>query len=209
MVLGLSGKCCAGKDEAAAILRERGWEIIDVDAVGHEALGKLSGEVAAEFGEHILSADGTVDRKRLGSIVFSDRERLTRLEEILHPEMKRMVAGRVERIRQERGTAATERICINAALLFPMGLHRLCDAVLRVKAPLPLRFIRAKRRDRAPLRFLLKRFRGQRSLFPKHLLEDVDMYTVENCGSRKRLERSVVEILERIEDEVFGSDSAQ
>ncbi len=209
MVLGLSGKCCAGKDEVAAILRVRGWEIIDVDAVGHEALVKLRGKVAAEFGEEVLDTDGTVDRGRLGSIVFSDRKKLARLEEILHPEMRRSVAERIERKGEKERREAEEKVCINAALLYQMGLHRLCDAVIRVRAPLPLRLIRACRRDRATLRFLIRRFRKQRSLFPKHLLEDVDMYNVENCGSRKRLERSVESTLERIEDEVFGSDSAQ
>lgn len=167
------------------MLERRGWEIIDVDALGHEALSLRKSEVAGCFGAEVIGEDGRIDRRRLGAIVFDDGEKLRALEAIVHPEMRRMVRHRVEELRDERD------VCINAALLFPMQLHGLCEAVIKVTAPLPLRLIRARRRDSAPIGFLLKRFAGQRSLFPKHHGNDVDMYTVRNCTSRARLEKKI------------------
>ncbi len=198
MVLGLTGKCCAGKDEAAAILRARGWEVIDVDALGHEALELRREELIEEFGPGILRDGGSIDRRSLGILVFSDEEALRRLESIVHPEMKRMVAERIRDGGAAKGVRVAggePRLCINAALLFHMGLHEFCDRVILVKAPLPLRCIRAARRDGFRPLFLLRRFLNQRSLFPKLMTYAVDMYTVRNCGSRMRLEVAIMRTL--------------
>jgi dephospho-CoA kinase len=196
MILGLTGKCCAGKDEAARILAERGWRIIDVDALGHRALSLRKRDVAERFGWEVVGPGGEIDRSRLGRMVFSDPAELEALEEIVHPEMKRMVREEVEKDRKRGGHTV-----VNAALLFTMGLHSLCDAVIRVSAPAVLRFLRAKRRDGLSMRDILRRFAGQRELFPKHLMQDVDMYTVRNCGTRTRLERNLARTLNRIDRE--------
>jgi dephospho-CoA kinase len=191
MTLGLTGACCAGKNEAARILSGRGWQIIDVDNVGHRVLDEMKGRVADRFGSEILRPEGGVDRRRLGALVFEDPAELTALEAIVHPEMRRRV---VDTLRD----SGEENVCINAALLFPMGLHRHCDAVIRIAAPLPLRFFRAWKRDRLPPRQLLRRFTGRRALFPKFSADMVDMYTIRNLGSRERLEKKLVRTLSRI-----------
>ncbi|MFP4179061.1 MAG: dephospho-CoA kinase [Spirochaetaceae bacterium] len=182
-VLGLTGKSCSGKDEAAKILAERGWEIIDVDSLGHQALVQRKADIVQRFGERVLGSSGEVDRRRLGKIVFADSRELHDLEAIVHPEMRQKVKELIE-----SGTGQ-RKICINAALLFYMKLHLECDGVILVTAPLVLRFIRAKKRDRLPALHILRRFAGQRTLFPKHLQKDVDMYIVRNCGSRMRLKK--------------------
>ncbi len=191
MRVGLTGGCCAGKDEAARILARRGWKIVDVDALGHRVLDEMKEQVADRFGGEVLTPEGGVDRRRLGAIVFGNPVELAALEAIVHPEMRRRVE---ETVRDSAG----EKLCINAALLFPMELHRLCDAVIRIAAPLPLRFYRAWKRDRLPFRQLVRRFAGQRALFPKFSADMVDMYTIRNLGSRERLERKLVRTLGRI-----------
>ena len=79
MIIGLTGKSCAGKDEVASILSSFGYYVIDEDKLGHEALRANRDSLISEFGEGILS-DGEVDRKKLGSIVFSDPMKLKKLE---------------------------------------------------------------------------------------------------------------------------------
>src|SRR5512136_767870 len=99
MILGLTGPYCAGKDAVARVLERRGFRVLNVDAIGHEVLEDLRGEVAAAFGSGVLRADGSVDRRALGRIVFADPAALARHEAIVHPAM-------VERV---RALAAAER----------------------------------------------------------------------------------------------------
>lgn len=190
MVLGISGTYCSGKSEVGGILKNKyGFEEVDVDSVGHEALGRRRDEVAAAFGDRILSEDGEVDRRTLGSVVFADGEKLARLESILHPEMVQVVSERVPR---EEG----RRTLINAALLVHMGLDRLCDSVLRVDAPVIVRMLRARRRDRLGWKDITARIRRQGRV--KFSSEYVDTYTVWNWRGKVRLERRVQALAETL-----------
>lgn len=73
IVAGLTGKYCAGKNTIAALFEQNGFIHIDVDKLGHAALPKIQDQLLSHFGEKILE-DGVINRKKLGSIVFSDPE---------------------------------------------------------------------------------------------------------------------------------------
>ena len=87
MVVGLTGKYCAGKNEAARVFAERGFRVVDVDRLGHQALEASRDEIAARFGPGVMDPHGGVDRKKLGKLVFGDRKKLRDLEDIVHPLM--------------------------------------------------------------------------------------------------------------------------
>lgn len=213
MIVGLGGKCCAGKDTLAAILKESGYAEISVDALGHRALETRRDEVVAHFGPEILATGGNdspdgetfpgggspeeppIDRKALGRIVFSSSKERRALEAIVHPEMKRLLAEEIEARRgnmRARGAAGAPggddpRIIINAALIFYMELDTLCDAVLWITASPLRRFLRAWKRDDLPLGAILRRFWAQRQLGPHPSGENVDIHIVKNEGGRERL----------------------
>ena len=189
MVIGVTGLYAAGKDVVTSILVRRGFAEINVDRVGHRVLGEKKAAVAAAFGNAVLGTDGEVDRRALSAIVFNDPAALARLEGILHPRMKELVA---EDVRRSPGDCA-----INAALLFPMGLAELADAVIVVRAPLFLRACRARRRDRLSWRELFARFRSQGKIIPQPPPANVDIYNVWNTRNRSSLERSVETIASR------------
>ena len=191
-MLGLTGPYCAGKNVAAGEFERRRWEVIDVDRLGHYVVAESAERIIAEFGRQVASEDGGIDRRALGSLVFADSRKLRKLEAIVHPEMRRRVAEQIN------GSTAPG-VCINAALLFPMELHRHCTAVIMVKAPLLMRMRRARQRDGLSLLQIAGRFLRQRQLFPKHLLRDVDIYSVKNSGSPKALETRVAELLDYFE----------
>jgi dephospho-CoA kinase len=196
MVLGLTGRYCAGKDAVARILERKGFRVIDVDRVGHEVLEERRDEAAAAFGSGVRRADGSIDRRALGRIVFADPGALARLEAIVHPAM-------VERV---RALAAVERaagrdVAVNAALLRHMGLDRLCDAILEVRACFPRRFLRGLRRDRLGPVQVLRRMRSQRTGLRRlnRKTPGVDTYTVRNDrATTRRLEHSVDRIVDRL-----------
>jgi dephospho-CoA kinase len=188
MVVGIAGKYCAGKSTVSTLLAEHGYEVIDVDALGHEALERKQAEIIARFGPSILGQDGGIDRRRLGRIVFADAESKAALETIVHPEMKEMTRERLRNI--EPHPAA-----INAAILFEMGLDELCDVVLWVTAPFLKRLLRAAKRDKLPLLQLLSRFRAQRRMGPQSSRENVDIEIVRNSSDNTaRLTASLREL---------------
>ena len=189
MVLGLTGQYCAGKDTVAEILKKRGFIVIDEDALGHEALEKQVDQICAVFGTDILDDNNRIDRKKLGGLVFQNSELLIKLERIVHPWM-------VDRTEQLLKAGSKSDAVINAAILVKMNLHRFCDHVLLVRAPAFYRIIRALKRDRLTLIAIFRRIWAQRFLnMPP---ENVDMYTVWNCGNRQRIEHRVLMLVEQL-----------
>lgn len=192
MTVGICGKYCSGKNEAARVFAARGYRIIDVDGLGHEAHEGRKEELTAAFGEGILAPDGSVSRGRLGRLVFGDRRKLRLLEEIVHPYM-------VERVKQILSETSGPAV-INAALLFPMGLHTLCDRIIVVRAPLPARIRRALERDKLGLPAVLRRIWAQRKLIPQSYLLPADTIIVENSGTRKDFGNTVSDLASRLSD---------
>ena len=183
MVLGLSGTYCSGKSEVGQrLVNEYGFSEVDVDRIGHEALGRKTSEIVATFGGAVRSDSGGINRTALGRIVFADPTRMAQLESLVHPVMVELVRDRVKR-------SHSDRILINAALLVHMGLDTLCDSVVRVDAPVPVRIWRARLRDGLNLGDILTRMRRQRGL--KFNSERVETITMKNVGGRKRLEREL------------------
>ena len=195
MVLGLTGKYCSGKNMAGWVFTDRGWYELDVDRFGHDALIKKRADVVKVFGQIVLSEDGIIDRKKLGSIVFNNKTYLGRLESIIHPEM-------VDRCKQEINSNKDRNILINAAILHHMELNRFCDSVLWVESDLFTRFRRARARDHISIIQILKRIHGQRKLDAKYWVEDVDIHIIRNMGTRVSLETEVNTLIDMFEERV-------
>src|ERR1700680_4899674 len=86
--IGLTGNIACGKSTVAAMLRELGGEVIDADQVARKIMappGAVYDSTVREFGPDILASDGSIDRRALGSIVFSDPRALRRLDRLVHP----------------------------------------------------------------------------------------------------------------------------
>jgi len=103
-IIGLTGGIGSGKSTVSRFLAELGAVIIDADRVGHEAFKpgtELWKEVVAAFGQQIITSGGDIDRKKLGKIVFSNAELLSRLNKIMHPRMYNIVKARLEEYRRQ------------------------------------------------------------------------------------------------------------
>src|SRR2546428_820922 len=93
-VIGLTGGIGTGKSVVAGILSEQGALILDADRLGHEVYlpdRPAYDDIVEEFGREVIAEDGTIDRKKLGPIVFADPAKLARLNAITHPRMKQMM----------------------------------------------------------------------------------------------------------------------
>ncbi|HEV8573961.1 MAG TPA: dephospho-CoA kinase [Dehalococcoidia bacterium] len=127
-VVGLTGGIGTGKSVVVRVLEERGAAILDADRVGHEVYlpGRAAyEEIVAEFGDSVVAEDGTIDRKKLGPIVFSSPDKLARLNAITHPRMKEMMREKLA----DAERAGAKVVVLEAALLFDAGWDDLTDEV--------------------------------------------------------------------------------
>ncbi len=119
---GLTGGIASGKSTVARFFEELGAKTLDADRLGHDLLQPslpAYQEVIGHFGEDILDASGAVDRKRLGSRVFSDPQALRILNAILHPRIIEMIG---EQVRRFHGEDPGALILVDAALIYEADL---------------------------------------------------------------------------------------
>ena len=134
LVIGLVGGIGSGKSVATAMLAELGAEIVNADLVGHEVYepGKPGFDaIVAEFGGEVVGADGRIDRKRLGAIVFAESAKLARLNAIVHPLIRAEIERRIERARTRGESRA---VVVEAAILLEAGWRSLVDQVWVISA---------------------------------------------------------------------------
>ncbi len=132
--IGLIGGIGSGKTTVAKLLEELGAHVIHADSVGHEVY--LPGTpgwhaLVAAFGPEIVAADGTIDRKKLGAIVFPDRLQLQRLNSIVHPLIFDAIRRRIATLRAQ---GFAQPIVVEAAILIEAGWLPLVDEVWLVSA---------------------------------------------------------------------------
>ena len=119
---GLTGGIASGKSTVARFLEALGAKVIDADRVGHELLqssNPIHHKVVAHFGQEILEPGGEIDRGRLGSIVFTDPQKLSDLNSILHPSLIARVEELTEELRSRHPRAV---ILVDAALIYEAGI---------------------------------------------------------------------------------------
>jgi len=132
-VIGLTGGIGSGKSTVAKYLAELGAVVIDSDKLGHDASKPdtpLYDDVVAEFGRDILAPNGEIDRKKLGQVVFNDRPKLDRLNNIMWPRMKEMVRRQIEDYRRHGQRA----VVVEVPLLIESGWTDLVEEVWVVVA---------------------------------------------------------------------------
>jgi len=128
LVIGLTGGIGSGKSTVSQFLAELGAVIIDADKIGHESYLPNTDtwrELVKTFGKEILAKDNTIDRKKLGTIVFSNPEELKRFNNIVHPQITKIVKKRIGEFRR-RGVNV---IVLDAPVLFEAKGMSLVDEV--------------------------------------------------------------------------------
>ena len=189
-VFGLTGNIGSGKSTVAAMLREAGIPVLDADRISKEVTapgGRAYDAVVQAFGRGIVRDDGSIDRKRLGEIVFSDPASRERLERITHPAileaMKEAIAG-IER----EGHRAT---VVEATLIHESGRKGLFDAVISVTCDRETAISRLAARDGMSRSQAEARLRAQMDADRKAGASD---YVIDNSASPEETSRQVKRI---------------
>ena len=142
-IIGILGGICSGKSTVAAEFAKLGCAVIDADRIAHELLDKagIKDKIAAAFGKAVLDSAGKIDHRRLADIVFSDADKLSTLNSIVHPP----VLARTEAlIRQYSRQPAVLAIVLDMPLLAEVGWEKRCDRLIFIECSRQLRLERAK-----------------------------------------------------------------
>ncbi len=196
-ILGLTGGIGTGKSTVARLLAALGALVIDADAIVHElqATGMpMLRELGRAFGPEILCADGSLDRARLGEIVFADADARRRLGEIVHPAVGREMARRLEAAR----AAGAPLIVLDNPLLFEgrarrasSGTNTPSDAggeTILVYASPEAQVTRQVARDGVSAEFARQRIAAQMPIEEKRALAT---WVIDNSGALAETERQV------------------
>ena len=192
MVLGITGISGSGKHTASKYFQKKGWVVLDADHIAHYLYRPYTGvwkAVSNEFGEKILNQDDTINRLKLGQIVFNPADpefagkALKRLNEIIHPYVRRYIENEIHRQARRK-----TNIVIVVALWRESGLDDLCNKIMVVRATPELRLKRIQGRDGINQETYKMRIKNQNEP------EKFDL-VVENNGSLEELNKKLDDIL--------------
>lgn len=193
ITIGITGIIGSGKTTASAALKNKGIPVVDLDFLAKKALTltEVHEDIERELGNGFVS-EGEIVVERLRDLVFADKEKLQKLEAIIHP---RVLAQLWQTIR-ELEAAGEKAVIVDGPLLFETDLHKKLDKTVVVSADMGVIRERLKTRGMAP-DDIEKRISHQIPLWEKEKVAD---YVLFNNGTREDLDREIENLLERINE---------
>ena len=193
ITIGITGIIGSGKTTASAALKDRGVPVIDLDFLAKKALTlkEVHEDITRELGNGFVVA-GEIVVEKLRDIVFTDKEKLTKLEDIIHPRVRAQLWQTV----RELGDSGEKAVIVDGPLLFETGLHKELDRTVVVTADMDVIRRRLKIRGMAA-DDIEKRISHQIPLEEKEKVADYVLY---NNGTRKDLDREIENLMERINE---------
>jgi len=188
LLVGLTGGIATGKSAVSEMFRALGAVIIDADVLAREVVepGEPAlAEIARDFGSNMIAADGRLDRKALGAVVFADGARRRRLEAITHPRIRERFDRRLSDL---AGQQFKGLVFFDAAVMIESGNYKNMDRLVVVVTDEPTQIARLMARDGCTREDALARIRSQMPLSEKAKLAD---HVIDNSGSRAATESEV------------------
>lgn len=193
--IALTGTIGSGKSTVAKILQKLGAFIIDADALAHQAVEKDSSglaSVVAEFGPEILNEDASLNRKKLGELVFHDPSKRKKLEAIIHPMVRDLAAKQSELAQKKKPPL----IVYDCPLLFEAGLDKAgFQEILLVCATPQQCFQRIMKRDRLSMAEAKARLASQ---LPLEYKKERASMVIDNSSSLDALEEKVQKVFDKL-----------
>ncbi|NQT07044.1 MAG: dephospho-CoA kinase [Candidatus Omnitrophica bacterium] len=190
-IIGITGGFGTGKSTVSKFFKKMGADIIDADKLAHEAIKPNGGaykKVVTLFSASVLKADRTIDRKRLGRVVFGSSRKLAILNSIVHPEV-------IKKINAYIGKRKKGIFIIDAPLLIEAGLLNIVDKLIVVTASRKRQIARCRSKLGLTASDINRRIRSQMPLKRKRCLAD---FLIDNNGTKRNTERKVKRIWQQI-----------
>lgn len=195
MVIGLTGQTGAGKSTVSAYLRENGIAVIDADKTARDVVETGSAciaDIALEFGCEYINMDGTLNRKKMAKTVFTEKEKLKKLNALMFPYIIERIQDEIKQLRQK----GEPIIVLDAPTLFESGADKDCDYVVSVTADPALRMQRIVRRDNLTQEEAMQRISAQHD---EEYYKSRSWKVLENNGSVDELKNQTSALLSRLE----------
>jgi dephospho-CoA kinase len=198
LIVGLTGGIASGKSLVTRVLRDLGTHVIDADKIVHDLLSNSEDackEVIGHFGSSIRMSDGSIDRRKLGDIIFSHPEERAWLNNCIHPRVFQIYKQKVRYLRERHPDSI---VVMDAALLIETGYHKYVDKLIVVYAHQKDQVKRLMERDRFSLEQAMARITSQMPLAEKRTYAD---YVIDNTGTRESSEQQTREVFKKLRQE--------
>ena len=198
IVIGLTGGIGTGKSTVSDYLRKKGCIILDADDISRkmtEAGMPALSIIQNVFGDEVINSDGSLNRHKLGDIVFNNRDKLQKLQQIITTEVVNNININLSQLQSEH---CDKIAVIDAPLLFECGMENIADENWLVISEMSVRIKRVKERDNLSEEQIIARINNQMSQEDKEKLSD---YVLDNSGSLQQLYEQIDDNLERLKDE--------
>ncbi len=185
-IVGLTGGIASGKSLVSRVFKDLGATVIDADRIVHELLEpdqEAWAEIVQHFGQGIQRTDKSIDRRKLGSLVFNDKEKRAWLNACLHPRVFSVYTTLVAHLKMRAPDAL---LFFDAALLIEAGYHNTLDSLIVVYAGPEQQVERLMARDGFTREEALARIASQMPLLEKKALAD---HVIDNSGTRENTEQ--------------------
>lgn len=195
LVIGLTGNIGCGKSSLSKILRQNSIDVIDADIISREIMDNKSilTEIFNSFGEQVKRENGTLDRKKLGSIVFTNDEKLIKLNNITHPAIKKEIKKRIEDIKANNRNI----VIVDAALLIEGNFLDLVDKLIVITCDEKIQIERIVSRDNFTREETISRIKSQMSQREKLKFGD---YIIDNSGDMNDLKYKANKLITYIKE---------
>lgn len=198
MLVALTGGLATGKSFVGHALRDLGCHLIQADELGHQVIapdGEAYNAVISEFGEAVLDQNGSINRRRLASMVFDNPERLKRLTDIVHPRVR----DRERQIIAEIGATEPDAIVVvEAAIHIETGGYKNYARVVLAVCSEEQQIQRAMKRDNLTREEVEARLRRQMPLCEKRKFAD---YVIDTSGEKEETLAQVREVYNRLKSQ--------
>ena len=200
-VIGITGSIACGKSTVSRELFRRGYPVIDGDILARELTGPGGAameEIRSVFGDRYIASDGSLNRRMMGQLVFSDSGARARLDQLMAPYLRSLTMERIGQV-----SASGVPLCfLDMPLLFEKGYDRYCDAVWCIWLPEDIQLQRLTERDRFTREEALSRMKAVMSSDEKASLSSV---VIDNSGS---VEDTIRQVSDQLQVELRRSESS-
>ena len=192
-VIGITGGIASGKSFVSSVIKKTGYPVIDADLISKELSqkgGTVYHAIIKTFGESYLDKNKEIDRQKLGSLIFNDKQAKGLLNSISHPLI-------VEEMERQIASAKSDLVFVDVPLLYESGLESMFDKIICVYLPRRIQIERLMNRDNISYEYAVKKIESQSSLEQKKTKAD---FVINSSNSFDYVESNVIELIKKLKE---------
>lgn len=192
-VIGITGGIASGKSFVSSVVKKAGYPVIDADLISKELSqkgGAVYHAIIKTFGESYLDKNNEIDRQKLGSLIFNDKQAKGLLNSISHPLI-------VEEMERQIASAKSDLVFVDVPLLYESGLENMFDKIICVYLPRRIQIERLMNRDNISYEYAVKKIESQSSLEQKKAKAD---FVINSSNSFDYVESNVIELIKKLKE---------